>query len=243
VPGLLQRYLDPPLLLAGHKADLRCYILVANVKPLAAFFYKDWFARRSPQPYSPRETDPDKGALTAAAHLKLPGGQSVDEALHDAQLSPERMAAILHNEDRLGGVAPARWLRDTFIPRLKHLTSRTLQAVIDGFSPKAGYYSVYGLDVLVDAEFNVYFSEMNPSPQLSDVGASAWKRDLNRQLVAELADLEETVLRARALPGQSGGKEQMIRELRDRAVGFSPLALEEPEGVRWYHELQKGDRL
>jgi len=35
----------------------------------------------------------------------------------------------------------------------------------------------------------------------------------------------------------------MIRELRDRAVGFSPLALEEPEGVRWYHELQKGDRL
>merc|ERR1712241_1078679 len=28
VPGILQRYLDPPLLLRGHKADLRCFILV-----------------------------------------------------------------------------------------------------------------------------------------------------------------------------------------------------------------------
>jgi hypothetical protein len=30
-PGVLQSYLDPPLLLARKKVDLRCYVLVASV--------------------------------------------------------------------------------------------------------------------------------------------------------------------------------------------------------------------
>jgi len=241
VPGVLQRYLDPPLLLGGHKTDLRCFILIASVKPFAAFFHKDWFARRSPESYSPRETDPDKGALTAAAHLKLPEGESDEKALMQAQLPPSEMAAVLHGEDRLGGKAPEAWLRSIFVPRLKHLSSRMVHAVADSLSTEKGYFAVYGLDVLVDAEFNIYFSEMNFSPQLSDVGSSPWKKDMSRQLVKEMIDLEEAVLQARALPEQSGGEEKLIQELRDRAVDFSPLALEEREGVRWYHELPEGD--
>ena len=88
---------------------------------------------------------------------------------------------------------------------------------------------------------------MNFSPQLSDTGAAAWKRGLNRRIVRELVGIQQAVLDARALPDLSGGEAALIGKLRERATAFLPLALSEEtrgaasvgdEGaVRWYHEL------
>ena len=44
-PGVLQRYVESPLLLDGRKIDLRCFILLASVNPLAAFFHSEVSAR------------------------------------------------------------------------------------------------------------------------------------------------------------------------------------------------------
>ena len=48
----LQRYISNPLLLSGHKFDLRLYVLVSSFQPLEVFLYGEGFARLSTQPYT-----------------------------------------------------------------------------------------------------------------------------------------------------------------------------------------------
>lgn len=40
-----------PLLLDGHKFDMRIYALITHMKPLEAFVYKEGFARLSTERY------------------------------------------------------------------------------------------------------------------------------------------------------------------------------------------------
>ena len=42
---LVQRYIDDPYLIRGHKFDLRVYILITGIDPLKLYIYKDGFIR------------------------------------------------------------------------------------------------------------------------------------------------------------------------------------------------------
>jgi tubulin polyglutamylase TTLL5 len=51
-PVVVQKYLDNPLLLEGHKFDMRIYVVVLSINPLEAFVYREGFARISTEKYS-----------------------------------------------------------------------------------------------------------------------------------------------------------------------------------------------
>ena len=101
-PGLLQKYLREPLLVDGRKTDLRCYVLIASVRPFAAFFYSEFVARVSPVVYAPTATDAraftvghfakNKGASQGGKPQKL-----VNNTPDSTQMSPERLGAEAFN--------------------------------------------------------------------------------------------------------------------------------------------------
>ena len=56
VPVVVQQLVPTPLLIGGHKMDLRLYCLVTSYRPLKAWMYRQGFARfctvRDPRPNS-----------------------------------------------------------------------------------------------------------------------------------------------------------------------------------------------
>ena len=55
--SVVQRYVADPLLLRGHKFDLRLYVLVTSFNPLEAFVHREGFARVAVRPYSTAAAD------------------------------------------------------------------------------------------------------------------------------------------------------------------------------------------
>ena len=67
--AVVQTYLDKPLLLDGHKFDLRLYVLVTSFQPLEAFLYSEGFARISTIPYAINGDGTDQSLKNLRMHL------------------------------------------------------------------------------------------------------------------------------------------------------------------------------
>ena len=249
-PGLLQKYLREPLLVDGRKTDLRCYVLVASVRPFAAFFYSEFVARVSPVVYAPTATDAraftvghfakNKGASQGGKPQKL-----VNNTPDSTQMSPERLASALHSNGQLPQrMSALNWLEKSLRPELKRLTSRLLSAAEPSLSRRHGHFSLYGLDVLVDARLRLWFNEMNFSPGLADAQSGRWKLSMQKEMLSGVVALEEEVLRSRAFGDAEGPLvKRLSRIARSNHTKWMPIAVSEvanEDRIRWYHESEGG---
>ena len=61
----MSRYIDNPLILYGHKFDLRIYVLVTCFDPLRVYIYREGLVRFASERYQ----NADIGAETMFSHL------------------------------------------------------------------------------------------------------------------------------------------------------------------------------
>ena len=168
----MSKYIDNPLLINGHKSDLRLYVLVTSYDPLIIYLYEEGLAR------------------FAAVKYDMSGSNLWNPCMHLCNYSINKYHSDyvasdnVENDDR-----GHKWSLSAF---LKHLranninTKELMQSIEDViiksivsvefsvnsackmFVPhRNNCFEVYGFDILVDSNLKPWLLEVNMSPSLN----------------------------------------------------------------------------
>jgi hypothetical protein len=170
---VIQRYLDRPYLIDGHKFHVRVYVLVTSVAPLRAYVYREGIVRIAPEPYGLSDEE-----------LRHPAAHITNTALHVGH--PQLKVSTDPNEENVGHVwslsaALARMAaegvaREATWTRLRDLVFRLLRVMDDGgvFAAQAAEHARYcfppalfGLDILLDRDGRPWLLECQRNPAMT----------------------------------------------------------------------------
>jgi len=54
-PSIISKYISNPLLINGHKFDLRIYVVITSYEPLRIYVYKEGLVRFASEEYSMKD--------------------------------------------------------------------------------------------------------------------------------------------------------------------------------------------
>ncbi|KAG2495208.1 hypothetical protein HYH03_006814 [Edaphochlamys debaryana] len=209
-PMVVQRYLTDPLLVHGHKFDLRLYVLVTSFNPLEAWMHEEGFARFTTLPYTLDESQLDN------MHVHLTNS-SVQKTRAEAGLLPDFLKAADPPGGSKTSLATLRRLLSgqgvdwaLLWGRIAEVATATLYAAQDAIPHSPNAFELYGFDVMIDAEQKVWLLEVNSSPSMGL--DTPLDRATKPRLIADVLELLAPlafdrealagVLRARAATGR-----------------------------------------
>jgi len=190
---IVQRYVNDPLLLDfNNKFDFRVYVLIASTNPLI-LFYHDGFLRVALNQYD--KTSIDKSThltntylaekmIAEAKRKKIKINGMDEKELKNYHLwdFPKFQKYLLESEK----VNDPNWLDSYLRPTLHKAVIHLMRMASDAFWKQSNAYQLLSLDFMLDDNFNLWFIEGNPNPQLA-----ATNSYLGRLLRKMLKDLHE----------------------------------------------------
>ena len=160
---ILQRYLSKPLLLNGHKFDVRTYLMIVNVED-ELVFYHDGYIRVNAEPYDTSCTD----LKNLWKHLSNVSVQrthpNFDEFSEDMRWDFARFQEHLTSNN----LAPDDWVSSILIPQMKRMMWISFQSVkhkLRRSSPHAVFMMV-GADFIIDEDLRIWLIEYSKSPAI-----------------------------------------------------------------------------
>ncbi|CAG9462104.1 unnamed protein product [Pedinophyceae sp. YPF-701] len=253
-----QRYLTRPMLLEGHKFDLRVYCLVTSFQPLEAALYTEGFARFAPKPYSMDDlSDLGVHLTNASLHaedlecaMRLP--PELNAYLGEDNLPAEMAGCDLAREalntpggtkislGRLWSLLAARGLpsRDQIWPQVCEAALAALFAVGGEIRNRPSCFELFGIDLIIDEQGQVWLLEANASPSM--VLLSALDRIVKPRLLGDAVEaaaappfdraaLAEALQRRMGLLGRGHQRRQGL--LSGTASGERELAESDMAGI------------
>ncbi|KAK3263624.1 hypothetical protein CYMTET_27583 [Cymbomonas tetramitiformis] len=165
---VIQKYMESPFAVRGHKMDVRQWVLVTRADPLEVYFFDECLIRLSSAPYS---LDP-RGFPDTAVHVCNQTLQKTVASYNAAtgfagdknMWSSARMKQYLEEETHWGGAA---W-EDEVVPRMKEVALQVLRCAAPDLTQRegGGAFELLGFDFLLDESLGVWLLEINESPCL-----------------------------------------------------------------------------
>lgn len=179
---IVQRYVDDPLLVDGHKFHLRAYVLVGTVRPLTVFVHLDGIARAAPLPWSAAAEE----AAIEARHVTNTLRYSADRELRAQArvLSLGRLTGALQREGlAAGGLHDGLIGAGRAVARLIAANDVGLRHVSG--NPAAVPPKLLGLDLIFDTSLRAWLLEIERYPALG--GGSKEAEAVNTRLFVDMA--------------------------------------------------------
>ncbi|CAD8149473.1 unnamed protein product [Paramecium octaurelia] len=161
--SIIQKYIEKPLLLDGRKFDIRCYALIAQVKPYTVLFHHG-YARLSIFEYTLDDIENEQNKII---HLTNNAIQKTHPTYKEKKESS--IWTMDHLEQYLQDfyhyqVDQIKSIREQ-IKQISHRIFKAGQKKIQAGGQK-GEFELFGLDFIIDANLKVYFLEANINPAL-----------------------------------------------------------------------------
>lgn len=222
---MVQRYLDRPHTIRGHKYVLRFYVAFTSVEPLRVYLYEEGFAKLASHPYAPDDiTD-------LYSHLTNPDVNATNtESESPVIFIPMRDYRPWLREQGHDDVALFERLQDlvriTTVSAREYMRRRS--AALNADTRRC--FELIGLDVMLDADLKPWILECNLSPSLDVCAApqdgGTAEAEIKPRMVRELVDMMGFNRAAPANEEFADPAERIVAETRDeqsRAGGWQPL--------------------
>ncbi|WP_209426866.1 hypothetical protein [Pararhodobacter sp. SW119] len=223
---MVQRYLDRPHTIRGHKYVLRFYVAFTSLEPLRVYLYEEGFAKLASHPYAPDDitdlfshlTNPDVNATNTEsdAPVVFIPMQNYSPWLREQGHDDDALFARVRDLVRITTVSAREYMRRR---------SATLNA------DTRRCFELIGLDVMVDADLKPWILECNLSPSLDVCAApqdgGAAEAEIKPRMVRELVDMMGFNRDAPDDTKVADPAERIVAETREehaRAGGWQPIA-------------------
>jgi len=164
---VIQKYVHNPMLLEGHKFDLRIYVLVTSFSPLEAFIYKRGYARLSSRPYNliAGELTDRFIHLTNAAVNRQNQSASVLECLRDAS-SEEAGGTKCSLEYLWRKLEESNIDTEAVWKGICDVVVKSLVCADDVIPNQPNSFELFGYDIMIDEDLKPWLIEVNSSPSM-----------------------------------------------------------------------------
>eukprot|EP00968_Pinguiococcus_pyrenoidosus_P005876 scaffold385_cov305-Pinguiococcus_pyrenoidosus.AAC.23 len=188
---VVQKYIENPLLVGGHKFDIRQWVLVTSWNPLTIWVCSRFYCRFAVESYETSDAAlhdkyihlVNNSISKNSANFHRDFTAENGETVHDHMWSMEHF--LRWTEHRSGSDVFETNTR----PKMMEAIRNSLLTVQDMVEDRKNSWELYGYDFMVDEEFNPWLIEINSSP------ACDYSTDVAESYVKEaLTDILKVVL-------------------------------------------------
>ncbi|EGR31979.1 tubulin-tyrosine ligase family protein, putative [Ichthyophthirius multifiliis] len=157
---IIQKYIENPLLYQKRKFDIRCYYLLTTFNGnLKAYWYQEGYVRTSSQEFTVKNFNKN-------IHLTNDAIQNKDDTYGKYEIGNKVSYCDMNKYIQQN--YPNKDFYYNILPQMKNIAKDTLNAVYAKIDPfrKENTLEIYGLDFMVDQQFNVWLIEINTNPAL-----------------------------------------------------------------------------
>lgn len=157
---IAQRYIASPLLLNGHKFDIRAYMYIADIGP-PLVFYHDGYLRVNIEPYDTDDLD------NKWSHISNIGLQKAHPDYEQKKVETKWSFKTWqqHMLDK-GLTTDPEWVTNVIKPQLRRIMEIAYRSVLPQFREHGGCgsFALLGVDFLIDSNHRAWLLEYTKTP-------------------------------------------------------------------------------
>jgi hypothetical protein len=169
--SVVSRYVTNPLLINGHKFDLRIYVLVTSYEPLRVYVFQEGLARFASETYSSKINKNNKYMhLTNYSINKKNENFIQNENTEQDDVGYKwSLTAFCKHLQQVGIDMDLMWSRiyDVILKSLICGENHVMQQIKKNNVHRNNCFEIFGYDILLDSDLKPWLVEINLSPALA----------------------------------------------------------------------------